>query len=35
MQVKEPSIDVPEKFATQKSNYELLRQKFMKKEGNN
>lgn len=35
MQVKEPSIDVPEKFAKQKSNYELLRQKFMKKEGNN
>lgn len=35
MQVKEPSIDVPEKFATQKSNYELLRQKFIKKEGNN
>lgn len=35
MQVKEPSIDVPEKFAIQKSNYELLRQKFMKKEGNN
>lgn len=33
MQVKEPTIKVPEQFEKQKSNYEMLRQKFMKKEG--
>ena len=35
MKIKEPIINVPEQFAKQKSNYELLRQKFMKREGNN
>ncbi|WP_294405572.1 head maturation protease, ClpP-related [uncultured Clostridium sp.] len=33
MQIKEPQIKVPEQFEKQKSNYEMLRQKFMKKEG--
>lgn len=31
MQIKETEIKVPEQFAKQKSNYEMLRQKFMKK----
>ena len=33
MQIKEPIIEVPKQFIKQKSNYELIRQKFMKKEG--